>query len=405
MAKIVIALAMSFAVSSALMMHGGTVHDVYFATCTGNANSEGIYHSTLDLGAGSLSEPELVAKTPAPSFLAMHPNGKSLYAVSEAADGTVRAFAIDTTTKKLTLLNERPSGGSGPCHVGVDGEGQCLAVANYGGGSMEVLPINNDGSLGVVSAVVRHKGSSVNPQRQGEPHAHGVNFSPDGRFVFVTDLGLDKIMIYQLVRKDGAFLPMAYGYVKLKPGSGPRHFVFHPSGEFAYVINELDGTVAAYVYDALTGAMTSIQRISTLPGDFKGTSWGAEVRTHPNGKFLYASNRGHDSIAIYRIAAGTGVLALAGFQNSGGACPRDFDLDPSGRFCVVANQNSDNVCVFRVDANSGALELVGKPITLGRPVCVCFPRGHQGHLRLEARRVVPSLYNHTHSSFLRQYTP
>ncbi len=351
---------------------GGMALDAYFGTYTNKTKSEGIYRSTLDMETGRLSEPELAAKVANPSFIEIHPGGRFLYAVTEGKTGTVRAFAIDPATKKLTMLNECSSGGSGPCHISIDRGGRVLLAANYSSGSVASIPINADGTLSSPVSVIRHQGSSVNPSRQKEPHAHSINLSPDGRFAFAADLGLDKIMIYKLDSATGRLEANTPAFAAVQPGAGPRHFTFRPDGKFAYVINELDETITAYAYNAQSGALTEIQHISTLPDGFKGVSWCAEVRVHPNGKFLDGSNRGPDSIAMYKIDPEKGTLTLTGFQNAGIKNPRNFNLDPSGRFCVVANQDSDSVCTFLVNPETGALEPAGSQITIGKPVCVRF---------------------------------
>jgi 6-phosphogluconolactonase len=351
---------------------GGMALDVYFGTYTDKNKSEGIYRSTLDMENGRLSEPELAVRAANPSFIEIHPNGKFLYAAAEGKTGLVRAYGIEPATRKLKLLNECSSGGSGPCHISIDREGKVLLAANYGSGSIASIPINADGTLSAPASVIQHKGSSINPKRQKEPHAHSINPSPDGRFAFAADLGLDKIMIYKLDSATGKLDANTPESAKVKAGAGPRHLTFHPDGKFAYVISELDETMTVYAYNAKSGALTEIQQISTLPDDFKGVSWCAEVRVHPNGKFLYGSNRGHDSIVIYKIDPEKGTLTLSGFQNAGIKNPRNFNLDPSGRFCVVANHDSGSVCTFRVDPETGALEPAGKPISIGKPVCVRF---------------------------------
>lgn len=346
--------------------------DAYFGTYTQKTKSEGIYHARLDTGTGKLSAPELAVKTADPSFIEIHPNGKFIYAVTENNGGAIRAFAIDQETKKLKLLNERSSGGSCPCHIAISSNGKFLFAANYTSGSATVIPINADGTLAEPSSIVKHSGSSINQDRQQEPHVHSVNLSPDDRFAFAADLGIDKIIIYKLNQDTGRLEANTPAFAKVKPGAGPRHFTFHPDGKFAYVINELDETITAYAYNAQSGALTEIQQISTLPDGFKGINWCAEVRVHPNGKFLYGSNRGHDSIVIYRIDPEKGTLKLSGFQNAGIKNPRNFCLDPSGNFCVVANQDSNTICVFRVNPETGMLEPVGSPITVETPTCVRF---------------------------------
>ncbi len=349
---------------------------VYFGTYTGPENaSKGIYRSVLDLDTGKLAEPALAVEIKNPSFLEIHPNGKFLYAVSEAGGaGTVSAYAIDAQTGNLRFLNQQPSGGSGPCHVNMDRSGKIALVANYGSGSASVIPIKADGTLAEPTAVVQHEGSSVNPNRQKEPHAHSVNLSPDNRFAFVADLGIDKIMIYRLDAEKGTIVPNDPPFARLKPGAGPRHFTFHPNGKFAYVINELACTVTAFTYEPASGALSEIQTIPTLPAGFSGSSSCAEVRVHPSGKFLYGSNRGHDSIAAYRIDPAKGTLTLVEHETADIKTPRNFNIDPTGAFCLVANQGGDSVVVFRIDPQTGDLEPTGHKISVGKPVCIRFLR-------------------------------
>ncbi|MFA7230246.1 MAG: lactonase family protein [Victivallaceae bacterium] len=345
--------------------------DIYVGTYTQKSSSKGIYHSELDLTTGAMSGPELAAATPNPSFIEINPDGTRLYAVGEGKTGTVSAFSIDRKTKKLTLLNKVDSGGSSPCYLCLDRSGKFLLVANYGG-SVAVLPVNSDGSLAAAACVIKHQGSSVNPKRQKEAHVHSVNVSPDNRFVFVADLGMDKILIYQLNEKTGQLEKNIPAYAQLTPGSGPRHFTFHPNGKFAYVINELNETVIAFSYNAINGELKEIQTISTLPADFKGISWCAEVKVHPNGQFLYGSNRGHDSLAVFKIDQEKGTLTAIGYQKAGIKNPRHFNLDPSGTFCLTANQDGDSICSFRVNQQSGMPEPAALPIAIGKPVCVKF---------------------------------
>jgi len=347
---------------------------VYFGTYTGGQNSgKGIYRSVLDLETGELSDPVLVAEARNPSFLEIHPNGKFLYAVSESAGAdSVSAFAIDTATGDLKLLNERSSGGAGPCHVSIDHAGKNLLVANYGSGSASAIPIKPDGTLAEPAGFVQHEGSSVNPNRQKEPHAHSINVSPDDRFAFVPDLGIDKIMIYRLDVEKGTIAASSPAFVKTKPGAGPRHFAFHPSGKFAYVINELDCTVTGFAYDAASGTLTEIQTVTTLPQGFDGSNTCAEVQVHPSGRFLYGSNRGHDSIVVYRVDLARGTLTFIEHETADIKTPRNFNIEPTGKFCLVANQGSDSIVVFRIDPETGALEPTGHKIAVPKPVCIRF---------------------------------
>lgn len=346
--------------------------DIYLGTYTRPHGSKGIYHTTLDLNTGALSPAELAYTATDPTFLEIHPNQKFIYAVTERNPGAVSAFAIDPETRTLTWLNTSPSGGNGPCHISISGDGVTLLVANYAGGSVTSIPINPDGSLAKPASIIQHTGSSANPKRQNEPHVHSVNLSPDNRFAYVADLGIDKIMIYRLDPDSHELHPNDPLQIEIKPGAGPRHFSFGPTGQFAYLINELDNTLIAFAYNSRSGGLSEIQTISTLPEGYTGHSESAEVRIHPNGKFLYGSNRGHDSIVIYHINPETGRLTLSGFQHSGIKIPRNFNIEPTGKFCVVANQDSNTVLVFLINPESGMLEPTGQAINIGAPVCVRF---------------------------------
>ncbi|MBN1803665.1 MAG: lactonase family protein [Sedimentisphaerales bacterium] len=347
---------------------------VYFGTYTRGQNAgKGIYRSTLDLDTGKLSDSALAAEAENPSFLEIHPNGKFLYAVSEAGgSASVSAYAIDTSDGNLRLLNKQPSGGAGPCHVSIDNAGKNLLVANYGSGSASVVPIEPNGSLAEPTGFAQHEGSSVNKARQKGPHAHSINVSPDNRFAFVADLGIDKIMIYKLDIEKATITKNTPPYAKLKPGAGPRHFSFHPNGKFAYVINELDCTVTAFAYEPISGTLSDIQTITTLPNDFNESNSCAEIRVHPGGKFLYGSNRGHNSIAAYKIDPAKGTLNFVEHETSDINTPRNFNIDPSGKFCLVANQGTNSVVVFKINQKTGALEPTGHKISIARPVCIRF---------------------------------
>jgi 6-phosphogluconolactonase len=348
---------------------------VYVGTYTGG-QSKGIYRLELDLSSGKLGDSVLAGVAVNPSFLALHPNLKFLYAVSETGDfqkkkaGAVSAFALDPKSGDLNLLNQQSSGGDGPCHLVVDHLGKHVLAANYGGGSVCVLPIDQDGRLGEATAFEQHRGSSVNPQRQEAPHAHSVNLDPADRFAFVADLGLDKVMISRYDATKGTLTPNQPPSVSVEPGAGPRHFTFHPNGRLAYVINELNSTVTAFDYEREKGALKEIQTVSTLPKGFKGRNGTAEVVVHPTGKFLYGSNRGHNSIAVFTIDQKTGNLTPAGYQDSHIKTPRNFAVDPSGNYLLVANQDADTIVVFRIDQKTGALQPTGNSAAVPRPVCL-----------------------------------
>ena len=354
---------------------------VYLGTYTGgNITGKGICRSVLDTETGRLSDPVVAAEAKNPSFLEIHPSGKFLYAVSEVGGtGAVLSYAIDAGTGDLKRLNERPSGGAGPCHVNVDHAGRNVLVANYGSGSASVIPINADGTLAEPTGFVQHEGSSVNAKRQKGPHAHSINVSPDDRFAFVADLGIDKIMIYSLDGRKGTIVANDPPFAQVKPGAGPRHFAFHPNGKHAYVINELDCTITAFAYEPASGVLKEIQSVPTLPASFDGSSTCAEVRVHPNGRFLYGSNRGHDSIAVYRIDPAKGTPTFVEHETADIKTPRNFNIDPTGKFCLVANQGGDSVIVFRVDSETGELKPTGHKITVPKPVCIRFLRSTSAH--------------------------
>jgi len=345
---------------------------VYIGTYTSGA-SEGIYLFELDRVSGALEPKGLAAKTANPSFLALGPGNRRLYAVGELdANGGVSAFAVDAATGKLELLNRQPSGGRGPCHLCVDPSGRHVLVANYSSGSAAVLPIASDGSLAEPRSVVQHEGSGPDPKRQQGPHAHSVHLDAAGRFAFVADLGLDRIFIYRFDASKGTLGPHDPPSAHVAPAAGPRHLAFHPSGRYVYVNNEMGCTVTAFKYDAERGTLSELQVIGTLPEDWREPNTTAEILVHPSGKFLYCSNRGHDSIAIFTIDPTTGRLTAAGHQSTSGATPRNFGIDPAGQWLIAANQKSDTLQVFRIASESGRLEPAGSPVPVPTPVCVKF---------------------------------
>lgn len=348
----------------------------YIGTYTGPGKSEGIYVYRFDPATGGLTYLSKATGIENPSFLAIHPAQRYLYAVNEIsqyagkASGAVTALAIDPASGALRLLNQQPTTGTGPCHLSVDASGRCVLVANYGSGSVTALPIRDDGSLGAATAFVQHEGSSVNPERQKEPHAHAILPDPFNRYAFAPDLGIDRILIYRLNPAKGALTPNDTPWVQTYPGAGPRHFTFHPNGRYAYVINELGNTFTAFTYEADRGALEEIQTLSTLPGDFTGVSHCADVHVHPSGRFIYGSNRGHDSIAICAIDETTGRLTPVGHESVQGENPRNFAIDPTGTWLLVANQNTDNIVTFRIDAQTGRLQPAGQMTETPTPVCI-----------------------------------
>ena len=350
---------------------------VYIGTYT-QRGSEGIYLARLELGGGKLSLEGLAGKVVNPSFLAFHPSGRFLYAVGEVGQfaggkgGAVSAFALDPKTGKLALLNQKSSRGAGPCHIVIDSTGKNALVANYGGGSVACLPIGDDGRLGDAASFVQHEGASVNRRRQEGPHAHSINLDPANRFAFAPDLGIDKIMIYRFDPAAHRLEPNDPPAAAVAPGSGPRHFDFHPSARFAYAINELASTITVFQCEADRGALKAIQTVSTLPEGFEGNNTTADIHVHPSGKFVYGSNRGHDSIAVFAVDSATGKLTPLGHQATQGKTPRNFGIDPTGAFLLAANQDTDNVVVFRIDSATGKLTPTGQSIRVPMPVCVKF---------------------------------
>jgi 6-phosphogluconolactonase len=346
--------------------------------------SEGIYAYSYDAGTAQIAPLGLAAETTNPSFIAISPDGKFLYAVNEVQDyqgpnsGGVSAFAIDHdknghATGKLTFLNEVPSRGADPCYIIVDKAGKHVLVANYTGGSVAVFPVLADGKLGEASAFVQHTGKGTNPQRQEGPHAHSIDLSPDNRFAFVDDLGLDEVKVYKFDGAKGTLTPNDPPFVKVEAGSGPRHFALHPSGKFAYVVSEMAGTVTAFSVDLKAGTLHSVQTISTLPKGFSGLIEDAEIEVHSSGKFLYASNRGDgNSIAVYAIDPDKGTLTLVEITPTQGKAPRHFQIDPTGTLLFAENSQSDNIVVFRIDQKSGKLTPTGQVLDVGSPVCVKF---------------------------------
>lgn len=348
---------------------------VYIGTYTGG-DSKGIYIYRLDLTSGELTPDGAAPFVESPSFLAVDSSHHYLYAVNESASvgpehaGLVSAFAIAPKTGALKLLNQESSRGSGPCHISIDSHAKHVLVANYNSGSIAVLPILIGGKLGPATSFVQHTGSSVDPERQKEPHAHSIYPDPNNHFVLSADLGIDKVLVYRYDAAKGTISPDDPPFAAVAPGSGPRHIAFHPNGHFVYVVNEMFSSVTAFTYDASKGTLKDIQTVPALPTDFKGVDTAAEIAVHPNGKFLYSSNRGSDTIAIFTIDTQTGKITPAGHQSTQGKGPRHFIIDPTGIYLIAANQDSDNVVVFRIDERTGALTPTGHSITLPKPVCV-----------------------------------
>src|ERR1700693_6164124 len=353
----------------------------YFAfvgTYTSKTDSKGIYSFHFDSGTGRLTAMAVAATTQDPSFLTVAPNEKYLYAVNERGEfdgkksGAVTSYSLDPKSGQLSQLNQVPSGGADPCYVSFDQTGKYLLVANYTGGSVSIFPVAPDGRIGAPSAFVQHTGSGPNNERQEGPHAHYIGTSADNRFVFVVDLGLDEVVVYRFDPAKGSLTPNDRPFAKVAPGAGPRHLVFHPNGKFAYVLNEVNSTVTAFAYDSKNGSLSTLQTLSTIPKDFTAHNDTAEIVVHPSGKFLYASNRGHDSIAEFTINPAKGTLTVAGDFPTQGKTPRNFTLDPTGKFLLAANQESNNIAVFRIDQSPGALAATGQVAQVPAPVDIVF---------------------------------
>lgn len=350
---------------------------VYFGTYTGSG-SEGIYTATMDIETGKLSEATLAATNSRSPFLAIHPKGTLLYSISEIEekDGSksdaVSAYFI-RKDGSLSLINQQPSMGAGPAHVSLDKTARTLLLANYWGGSVTSYPINSIGGLGAPVSAIQHVGSSIHKGRQDEPHAHSINVDPSNQRAYVADLGLDKIKIYKLDPKSAFLDEDSSTSISTPAGGGPRHLVFSTSGEFAYTNLEMTSQVAVLKHDSETGDMSVIQTLSTLPQDADGShNSTAEIQLHPSGKFLYVSNRGHNSIAIYSVDPETGLLSYSKNESSKGNIPRNFGIDPSGKFMVVANQDSNDVYVFSINQKTGHLSWTGSRIEVPTVVCVRF---------------------------------
>jgi 6-phosphogluconolactonase len=346
--------------------------NVFVGTYTKPQKSKGIYAWRFQPATGKLTPLGVAAETSNPSFLAVHPSQRFLYAVNENNNGTVTAFSIDQDSGKLKQLNQVSSKGGGPCHLTTDRSGRWLYVANYNTGSIAAFPINDDGSLGESSAFIQHTGSSVNPQRQKGPHAHATVMSPDNHYVFTADLGLDQVIGYRVDPSRGGMATEDGVITKITPGSGPRHVAFRPDGRFLYVLNEMASSVAALRYDSTKGSTEEMQTLSTLPADFKGNNSGAEIMVHRNANFLYASNRGHDSIAMFRIDLTSGRLSALGNTSTRGKTPRGFAIDPSGNWLFAGNQDSDTMSLFRIDLKTGNLNPMGDLVEVFSPVSVAF---------------------------------
>jgi 6-phosphogluconolactonase len=347
-------------------------------TYTGS-ESRGIYSVRLNSETGEVSKPELAAELVDPEFLALHPNGKIVYALTQLRSpegkksGAVAALRLDPTTGQLTTLNVQSTNRGSLTHLAVDAAGHTLVAASYGGGYVVSFPLEADGRVGAPASVISHEGP-LGPRhdRQDAPHPHSVTMSPDSRFAFVADLGLDRVYSYQLTADAGKISPNNPAFTPMTAGTGPRHTKFSPDGKFFYVLDELDGTVTSCHYAAASGTLEPFQRVSTLPEDFKGKNTASEIRVHPNGRFVYTANRGHNSIAVFSRNESTGALTRIQLMPTGGENPRNFALTPDGAWLLCAHQTSNNLTVFRVDGTTGELKAGSQNIHAPSVVCVQF---------------------------------
>ncbi|MFT3824064.1 MAG: lactonase family protein [Chitinophagaceae bacterium] len=337
-----------------------------------SGKSKGIYVYKFNTADGSVEEIS-TASASNPSFLAVSPDEKFVYSVYEDATkgkgGDVAAYAFDKQTGKLTFINRQPSGGDHPCFVAVDKTGKWVTAGNYSSGSLSLLPIEEDGSIGMVKTHIEHNGSGIDKSRQASPHVHSTFFTPDNNWLLVPDLGIDKVMIYNFEAATGTLTPGIPAFAKVTDGAGPRHLDFSPSHKYVYLIEEMGGNVVVYKYK--NGELTPVQRVSALPDGFKGTIGSADIHVSPDGRFVYASNRGSsNNIAIFKVNPRNGKLSMFSLVPTGGITPRNFSIDPSGKFLLVANQNSDNIVIFKRDVETGHLTATGKQISIPNPVCI-----------------------------------
>ena len=349
----------------------------YIGTYTDDHRSKGIYRLFLNSANGEMRVDGLAAESRNPSFLALHPTGRTLYAVNEVQEldgkptGGVTAFAIARESGALTRINQLPSHGKDPCYLSLDRTGRTVLVANYTSGSIASFTVRQDGRLGAARTIVQHEGHGPNAERQTSPHAHCILTDPSNKFVLAADLGVDGVLIYKFDERTGSIATVANG-VAAKPGAGPRHLAFHPTGKFLYVVNELDSTLAVYTYDGEHGSLDQVQVTAASPGGTVEGNHPADVHVASSGRFLYSSNRGDDTIAVFGIDARSGQVTPVEQVPTGGKTPRNFTLDPTGRFLLVANQRSDSIVSFRIDAETGRLTPTGSRVELPVPVCIRF---------------------------------
>lgn len=341
----------------------------YVGTYTGSG-SNGIYLYTFDVNSGQFTPTGYCAESKNPSFLAIDAQQHYLYSVNESNEGQVVSFRMDQTTKELTRINVQSSQGKHPCHMSVNREGTFLFAVNYTGGSVCLYPIHEDGSIEDISHFIQHEGHGPRADRQESAHPHSIFIDPSNKWMLVPDLGLDTIFIYKLNASEQKLVE--HRQVKVHAAAGPRHLEFHPTTPYVYVINELDSTITSFSFDSALGDLIAVQTIPTLPEGFAGDNICADIHITPNGKFLYGSNRGDNSLAVYRIDTSTGLLTLVEIVSVGGRTPRNFAIAPDGKFLLAANQDSDNIVIFRIDQEAGRLSNLNLDAEISKPVCIKF---------------------------------
>lgn len=351
---------------------------VYVGTYTHSTHSEGVYYCAFDPATGALSLMGLAARVADPSYLALAPSGRTLYACNEVAEykgersGALSALAIDPSDGTLRLLNQQPTHGAHPCHVSVDHAGRMAMVANYSGGSLAAFPIRGDGSLGPASDVHQLSGRGLDPQRQAGPHAHSIWPDPTNRWALACDLGTDRVFLFGLNTAEGKLRSPRVSYVRVAPGAGPRHIAFHPNGRWAYLVSELRSAVTLFDWFPDRGLLAEVEHVPALPADYVGPNGAADIHLTPDGRYLYASNRGQDALAMFAVDPDTGRLTLLGYTPTGGQHPRNLCLDPTGRWLLVANMNSDKIVTLAIDAASGRLYPTGHDLAVPSPTCILF---------------------------------
>jgi 6-phosphogluconolactonase len=344
---------------------------VYFGS-HGSGPHNGFSLARFDTDTGKLTEPVFLEEAVAPAYFIIGPDGKRLYTCNSDPGSSVSAYAIDPTTAKLTFLNQQPSGGGDPSYVSLDPTGRYLLVANFLGGSAAVFALRHDGTIGRRTAFIQHVGTSLDPHDPNHAHAHSIRFDPSHRFVLLADMGVDKIFVYHLNSKTGALTPSDPPFASVAPGSGPRHTAFDPRGRYVYAINQTANSIVRFGWNSDRGVMTQFESVSTLPEGFKGNDIAAEILMHPSGNFLYATNRGNNSVAVFSVQKDTGRLTLIQHISTQGKTPRNAEFDPTGKWLLVSNQDSSNAVVFRIDQSTGQLTQNGDPVSVPAPFCERF---------------------------------